>query len=428
MGTMLSDVLKKAGLEVNEDVAENEEQVSLHRTKNVIERPTEEVTLNKVYQGCIEVTKTQSDPTEDLVFIEPGLEEEEFKKFLTEEDVRLRLGGLLAEAGIELSKGYIIYDVNTFDTFIAPTEKCLNANFIFREDLIIKQYEGFDGAYECYKEMGGKQPAGVLSRKTCYILDNPADETYEVYYDSTYPSRVYGQATPKGCFVHKYKNRFHRDMAILTLDATYTVSSKKMAQKLTKKKMGENEAIVISDGAYMKDSITSAVVYIDNQSVFKLTQGTLASEKEQSVLIAEINGAYNALKMCQLNKKTKITYYYDNTSILNVFKNRKTEYIEEIKRYKDLLINMSEQGYSVEFIEVHPKTDENKKNENQAVLYFHNRCDDECREMCELYSRDYVSYVQSNNKKGQDFKDFRRENTPKGKPKNNGGGNFKPRR
>lgn len=76
------------------------------------------------------------------------------------------------------------------------------------------------------------------------------------------------------------------------------------------------EAIIISDGAWLKEQCSSSVWYLDNVSAINLTEGIVPSDTEQAVLIAELRGAINALQLCYVKKKKKITYYYDNTSIL----------------------------------------------------------------------------------------------------------------
>jgi hypothetical protein len=257
---------------------------------------------------------------------------------------------------------------------------------------------------------------GVQTRKTCYILDIPGNETYEVYYESNYASLKYGMATPTGTFIHKYPNRFHRDMAILELDKLYSESSVKKASKQIEKALKPNEAIVISDGAWLKNVCASAVWYIDATSAIKMTEGIIPTEQDQAVLIAEIRGATNAFQLCMAKGKKKIRYYYDNTSILNVFRNRKTEYIEEVKQYKELLEEMDRNGYQVTFIELHPKTGEDRIDDNKALLFFHNSCDAECRSMTDIFKKDYKSYAGVDEKEGKSYSTIKSEFKPKGKP------------
>lgn len=405
MGFNIGEILNGVNLE---EVPE--ENLELHRNKKELKRPTEEVELKSLYTDKYEVKKTQKDPTEDLIVVPAGLNEIDFSKFMMD---------------IDKMHGYLIYDTNTLITYLAPTKGCLDANFIYREDLIIKEYDRIANAWSYYSEKGALVNPGIIPRQTCYILDNPANETYEVYYDSALPSRVYGKATPQGCFIHKYPNRFHRDMAILELDSIYSDTSKKEAGKMTKKKIGQNEAIVISDGAWMKEVSTSSIVYLDSERVLKCTEGRIPSEPDQAVLISEIKGATMALEFCKAFGKKKITYYYDNTSIVNVFRNRKTEYIEEIAEYKRLLESLQALGYQVNFVELHPKTGEDRDTENKALMFFHNGCDAECRSMSEIFKRDYRSYAADGSTDGKTYSKIKEEFKPKGKPKQGGNLNYK---
>lgn len=391
----LKSIIENSG--VLDTLEENEE--SIHRVSNSIERPSEEVVLKALADEVKEYVKTQKDPTDDLVWIPNGLTEEELYPLLQD-------------------MGYLVWCGDTAQTWYAATDLILNKNFIYRDDLVIDAFESKDAAWSSYETKGHMANPGIHTRKTCYILDNPANETYEVFYDATYPSRQYGQSTPKGCFVHKYLNRFHRDMAILQLDDLYGNSSAHDASKLIASQLKSNQAIIVSDGAYMKDSISSAFYYIDNDSVIKFVEGTLPSEETQAVLISEINGAFRALEICQMRGKTDIFYYYDNTSILNVFKNRKTEYIEEIRRYKSLCNQFVAMGIKVRFMEIHPKTGEDRTHENKALMFFHNSCDAECRVMSDIYKKNYKVHATLGERTGTNLKDA----AAKTKPKNFNGG------
>lgn len=374
---------------------------SIHRTKKHKDRPTEEVELKSFSKESFVVAKTQKDPTDDLV---------EYTKPL--------------DASSMPTEGYLVWCAWSEQMWWAHSKLCLDQNFIYREDIDILDISNSDEPFTWYSEKTAGVEQGIYPSRKCYILDNPGNETYEVYHDSNYPSLHYGRSTPKGCFIHCYPNRFHRDMAILELDDLYTNSSLKEAAKLTEKNLGVDEAIIVSDGAWMKESCSSTFFYMDNMSVVKQTEGFLPTDGDQAVLIAEINGAYRALKMCMERQKRKIRYYYDNTSILNVFRNRKTEYIEEVKRYKDLLEKMDNYGYVIEFIELHPKTGEDRETDNRALQYFHNGCDMACREMCDIYSKDYKAFASADDKKGKTYSEFKKENAPK--PRNQGNGYRKP--
>jgi hypothetical protein len=406
MATSLKDALAQAGVELTpeEELQAEEELQVKHRAKSVLERPKEEVKLGSISLEGFEPKKTQKDPTEDLVFLprtcKDSIEDvEEYQKAMGE------------------SKGYLVWCANTEELWIAPTKLCLDANFIYREDLEITELTG--DVTKDFKVVEnyitGLRP-GISPRKYCYILDIPGNESYEVYYDSAYPSLKYGQATPTGSFIHKYINRFHRDMAILELDKLYSESSAKKASKQIEKQLKPHEAVIISDGAWLKNTCTSAFWFIDATSAIKFTEGVLPSEPDQAVLIAEIRGATNALQLCYAKGKKKIRYYYDNTSILNVFRNRKTEYIAEVKEYKELLEKLNNEGYQVTFIELHPKTGEDRIDDNKALLFFHNSCDAECRTMADIFKKDYKSFASVDDKQGKTYSAVKEEFKPKGKP------------
>lgn len=395
--TTLRDLVTGAYEAPNDDA-------TIHRTTEK-GRPTEKVTLNSVSKESVHHTKTQKDPTEDLV----------------ELDLSKDASELTLNPG-----GYLVWCQNTKQMWYAHSTLCLNQNFVYREDLEILMVEDLDACKSWYTERASTKEPGEYNSRKCYILDNPCNETYEVYYESNYPSLKYGYSTPKGCFVHLYPNRFHRDMAILELDDLYSNSSLKSAVELTKKQLDSDEAIIISDGAWLKGSCSSSFVYMDNESVCKQSEGFLPSDDKQAVLIAEIVGAYRALQMCFNRRKYRIRYYYDNTSILNVFRNRKTEYINEIRAYKELLQNMDYRGYTIEFIELHPKTGETRDTDNKALQFFHNGCDTACREMADIFAKDYKSFAARDTKSGSDYKDFVKQHSDK--PKNHGNGYNKPKR
>lgn len=384
-----------------------EPESEIHRSREPKGRPTEQVELLAVSKESKAHIKTQRDPTDDLL---------ELKAMPTEEAFELML-----EAGGGV--GYLVWCPITMQAWYAHNKLCLDQNFIYRDDLEILCIEGTTEAYTWLTERIGELNFGIITCKKCYILDNPGNETYEVYFDSNYPSIKYGKATPQGCFVHCYPNRFHRDMAILELDELYSNSSNKQAGKLTAKPFAPNEAIIVSDGAWMKDTCSFSFYYLDSKSVIHCTEGTIPSEPDQAVLISEINGAYNALKKCMERAKGVITYYYDNTSILNVFKNRKTEYIEEIKRYKDLLEKMFNLGYKINFVELHPKTGENRDTDNKALQFFHNRCDSACRDMADVFKKDYRAFTTNGSKDGKTLAQVHDESKPKPRNNNNRGYN-----
>lgn len=389
----LKSLIEKAGLEVSE---ESEISSRNHHRGNTIEkRPEKEYKLLSIYEEDFERKKTQKDPTEDLVWLPRGNVEK-------------------ALSMITDVVGYLVWCSDTEEMWWAPSKLCLNQNFIYRKDLEICEITTREAAQVFYAERSADLMPGIITKRKCYILDNPAGECYEVYYDSSYPSLKYGKATPNGMFVYVYDNRFHRDMAIMELDKLYSEASKHTAKELVGKQLKPNEAIVVSDGAWMKETCTSACFYLDNDCVLNLVNGKIPSEPDQAVLIAEITGATLALGICRSKGKKRITYYYDNTSIVNVFKNRKTEYIAEIKEYKELLETMNSEGYQIQFVELHPKTGESEATDNKALCYFHNNCDRECREMADIFKKDYKTIASTGSREGKDYSDIRRETSNKG--------------
>lgn len=405
----LKEVLEKAGvpLTTEEEQAEQEQMEQKHRSKTVRERPQTEVALYSLYEEDFVPKKVAKDPTPELVEMPVGMSPAECRDWLSEQ---------LKNNTVD-ERGYVVICENTLQAWYCKNKLVLDMNFIYRKDLLIEQITSNDLPISAlYENTASDYNPGVITRKTCYILDSPANETYEVFYESNYASLKYGKATPNGMFVHKYENRFHRDMAILELDDLYSNQSSKKAGVLTKRELASNEAIIISDGCWMKNSCSSAFYYLDATSLVKMTEGFLPSEADQAVLISEIVGASNALRLCVARHKKKITYYYDNTSILNVFRNRKTEYIQEIVEYKQLLEEMAQQGYNVTFVELHPKTGEDRANENRALMFFHNGCDKECQEMADIFKKDYKDIAALNNPSGKTFQQVKQEFKPKGKP------------
>lgn len=401
MSITLDEALNAAPVALTEEEqkAFDEEIENKHRSRNVLERPKEEFQLNSLLPDDFEPRKEQMDPTDDLVILPRTFDDRTRSMF----DVEKSDGG------------YVVWCADTQDVWYAPTKLCLDQNFIYRKDLIIKPAESAQNAYEIALEFVKDLIPGVDTRRQCYILDDPANETYEVYYDSAWPVKKYGKTTPDGMFILKFKNRFHRDMAIMEMDANYTKQSARKAGKLLQKEYGPNEVILISDGCLMRNSCAASVVYIDCDSLFSITEGFNPSEPEQGVLIAEIRGATNALRFARSKGKKDITYYYDNTSILNVYRNRKTEYIREVVEYKQLLEEMDDEGFNVKFVELHPKTGEERRNENRALMYFHNKCDNDSRDMSIIYKRDYKTIASAGNKEGSSYKDVKRDFVPHGR-------------
>lgn len=406
MRTRLVELLSST---VTESILKDvEKEINKNKDKKLT-RPEKEVELNALSEDVIISEKTEKDKTKDLVELECGLSRDEFYDIFADKP----------EFKTDSSICYI-YDKNTKYGYVAPTEECLNKNFIYRGDIELEWCGTLEGVWSQYSETSGKYIKGCVPRFSCYILDNPGVEKYEVYYDSNYPKMAYGLATPKGCMIYKYPNRFHRDMAILELDKLYSQASKIRAREFTKMELKNDEAIIVSDGAYLKNACSCALYCITNDQIMKVASGFLASYETQSVLCAEISGAFDAIKIAvDLHKKTSIKYYYDNTSILNVFKNRKTEYLPEVKGYKDYLMSLKNRGVEVEFIELHPKTGEERQFDNKALTFFHNACDAECREMADIFSKRYDTLAIACNKKGVGL-DKVNQAKQNSKPKSNG--------
>lgn len=387
---------------VDEKVAE--EIAEMQSKQESLKKPEESVELKAVYEECEAYQKTEKDKTDDLIELETGLASDSLKDLIGYKDDND-------------SEWYLVFDTNTKYSYLAKDLVCLNKNFVYRGDVEITTCKTVDEVIDKYMETSGKYQQGCIPRFCCYILDNPSIEKYEVYYDSNYPKMQYGLATPKGCAIHKYKDRFNRDMVILELDRLYSQASKIRAREFTKMELKPNEAIIVSDGAYMKNACSSAVYYIAADQIMKVASGFLASDETQSVLCSEINGAYTAIKLAvDMHKKTDIKYYYDNTSIINVFKNRKTEYLPEVKTYKEYLVALKDRGINLEFIELHPKTGEDRSIDNKALTFFHNACDKECREMADIWSKRYDTLAIACNKNGVNLSSIN-QSKPNSKPK-----------
>lgn len=405
MSFTIGEVLGNMNLEMTDSEVKAEEKAreDKHRAKTVVVRPDTEFKLRAITTEEFEKKKYQKDPTDDLVELTYGL---------LPEVIASKVGD---------GNGYLVWCQNTMQLWYAHSELCLNQNFIYREDLNIFETGSVTEVQKAYTKFMDTVNPAIITKKRCYILDNPAAETYEVYYDAGYPSAKYGKATPNGMFIHKCDNRFHRDMRIMEFDKLYAESSKKRASEMIDAEMGADEAIIVSDGSWMKETCASAFYYLDNTSIVKLAYAALPTEPEQAVLIAEINGATHALRYCMMAGKKKITYYYDNTSIVNIFRNRKTEYIEEVKAYKSLVEKMDQEGYEITFVELHPKTGDDRATANAGLMFFHNYCDKECRELSDIFKKSYKAIASSGDGKnsGKSYKQVKSDFQKKG-PKNNG--------
>lgn len=90
---------------------ELDEKVKHRAPTQTIARPEEKVTLTALDSECHDVIKTQKDPTPDLIELAKG------------PDAKL-------PNGVVIEDSYLVWCKDTEQTWFAPTEKCLNANFI----------------------------------------------------------------------------------------------------------------------------------------------------------------------------------------------------------------------------------------------------------------------------------------------------------
>ena len=347
-----------------------------------VERPSTQYTLEAILRDGFTVEHSTCDPTPDLITLQKG------------PDIKVPDNA---------TSGYLVWCKDTEETWFAPTEQCLNQNFIYRDDLEIFAIPDWDSAQEWAYERNKNLMPGLITRKTCYILDNPSIEKYEVYYDPSYPSQQYGKCSPQGTTVRQYKDRFQRDMAIMELDMKYSKQSRKSAKAMISGEMGPDQAIIISDGAYIHGNSSCSYFYMDSQGIIKNSECVLPSVKEHGVIIAEINGARRALSLCMGRHKTDITYYYDNTAVVSLLTSKRMDAVSEVKSYKKLLEKMNSLGYKVNFVEIHPKRGETRDEENKALMFFHNACDAECRYISNLFVRDYKGYASTGNKEGTTY-------------------------
>lgn len=347
-----------------------------------IKRPTEEVILHSLCENTIGCARSHKDPTSDVIDV--GLFNDNVSAILSDD-------------------GFLVLCKNSADAWFAHNKQCLDANFIYRSDLNIIAITDEKNGLSEYHEFCSQFTKGIPVRKKCYLLDNPINETYEVYYDADYPLTRYGKSVPDGMSIRIFKNRFHRDMKILELDDKYSNQSSDGAKRVVSKSYEPDEAIIVSDGCMIQDTCSSSFYYMDATSLLHTTESHVPSNLSQGVLISEIYGAYLALKMCVDREKHNITYYYDNTSIVNVFRNKKLHSVDEIYKYKKLCEYMRDNGYTVNFVELHPKTGENRKQENKALMYFHNMCDRDCRNMSDVFKKDYKAFATKGNQNGMEL-------------------------
>ena len=401
MGMTLKDVMSN-------EVVEDLNQHSLKKLK----RPSEVLDLKSIRSEFIEISKQDYNATPELIEVNISCSDPVQK----------------TETQVYGDGSFLIQDINTKQVWIAPNELVLNNNFIYREDIDIFKISNEDEFRKTLQVMLEAHPFGVKPSRVCYILDNPVLECITPYYNSASVLQMYGVSTPRGCFIHKYPNRFIRDMAILKMNKKYTTASKRDL-KLLSKDLKPNQAIIVSDGAFLKNISANSMFYIDDKSIISMQEATIPSIPEQSVLISEIKGAINALSMCVAKNKRDIIYYYDNTSIVNCFNNKKLEYIDEVKDFKELIRALASSNCNVYFKEVHPKNiqddeenDDELLAERKGIKYFHNLCDDRCTEAAQIFNRGYKELISTNVEKGLTLADLIEKDKPKkvyGKSNNN---------
>ncbi len=375
--------------------------------RRAVQRPENEVHLKSLLEDKMERVESQQGPTKELIWL---------PRCATQEEVEY----IIHNAAIDFNHVvYYVYAINTEESWVCPTKRCLDQNFIYRNDLIVKECKSLSVLCSTYLSCTRSLKPNVVTRKKCYILDNPANETYEVYYDTDYVVKNYGKSTPRGMYIHAYADRFLRDMAILQLDNTYTNSSVKKAGELIARNYAPDEAIIISDGAFIREAVTCTYIYLDDKSVIRMSEGTVATNEKLGVTIAELSGAYNALMMCKQRSKKRITYYYDNVAIVDVFRRKRLDDVTEVKRYKELCEELYNAGCTINFVEIHPKTGENRDVDNRALIYFHNSCDSACTEIADVFKKDYKTIATSGRTNGRTYSHVRNNVNQKYKFKNN---------
>lgn len=337
----------------------------------VQERPEKQIPLQALHVNTEQFVRKTCDPTPDLITITPG--------------PAAKLPSTATQ------NGFVVWCSDTKETWYAPTQRCLDNNFIYREDLVILPCGDLSAAEKFVKSVNADVQPGVITRKSCYLMDDPASGCYEVYYNPSYPASHYGKDTPTGHTIWKYPNRFYRDMAILELDTLYSETSKSAAKEFVTRQLSVNEAIVISDGAWISGVSCYAFVYIDGESVCRISEGCKPSDPVQAVLISEINGAYEGLLRCISKGKNVVTYYYDNASVVSALNSTRLDSVSEINRFKQLCDDFTSNGGTLNLIQIHPKTGDDRDEMNKAIKFFHMLCDKECRTTADICSKEYVT-------------------------------------
>lgn len=340
-------------------------------SQKVQERPKSEVTL----KALINKTTYQCEPEAPagVHLLQPGSS--------------IRLPDFATTAG------FLVWCADTQQTWYVESKQHLDAGFIYRDDLIIYPCDDLSDAQATARNLNRDVDPNGMVRKSCYIMDDPIAGSYEVYYDPNYPLKHYGKSTPTGRNIWKYKNRWERDLDILELDAHYSEESKQEAKELIHNVLKDEDAIIISDGAWNLGVSAYSYVYIDSTRFSRVSEGCTPSSETQAVLIAEISGAYEALQRCILYGKTNVKYYYDNAQVLNTISSKRCAAVKEVQQYRELCEKFQEIGGTITYIQIHPKTGEDRGDMNRAVKYFHTLCDKECRVTADICSRDYIAVL-----------------------------------
>ena len=279
---------------------------------------------------------------------------------------------------------FFIWCEDTLQMWCAPTEDCLNTSFIYRGDLEIAIIEDVSQITDYYEERAAKLQPGSVTSKKCFILNNPPAETYEVYYASNYPVMRYGKVTPDGMTVMAFNNRFERDAAILKLEEHYSRISKGSARSLVKKAMTTEEAVIVSDGCVAGNIGACAAVYIDMFGVTKQVRSLKFTSDRTNVLIAELEGALLAFRICAGNRKKKVTYYTDNRAVLEVIQGTQANN-KVAQKLQQIISKLRLDGANITCLEVHPKNKKVHGTGDKAIQHFHNLCDKECTAMLDLH-------------------------------------------
>lgn len=262
------------------------------------------------------------------------------------------------------SSGYLIWCEWSKQMWYAPTLECLNKSFIYRDDLVILVVYN-SGVYEWFEEkMKSKQ--GLCPSRKCYILDRPKLGMYEVFYESDYPTKEYGCSTPKGCKVHAFANRFERDAAIVELDKAYDRNS---PTAITENNLGDREAIIVMSS----DVGVYSYVYYDSYGMRTTSNTFIPTDIKNALFASASKCAWDALMHCTHTKRDKITFYYDDESLLIAASDKALANIEEVRLLQKLIASMDHHAYEVEFLPI---------GEDLKPLY--NSCRKNCRDALEL--------------------------------------------